>query len=633
MLSPQGRRVSLSRLFRAAGVAVVALSVPLPATENPAGPRPWIRIDAPNVTVFSNASERRTVQLSKSIERFIQVLEIFYPRLTVNTPVPTFVYVFNSDVSLTPYKPLYKGQPQAVAGYFLPSRDGNYITLNGHPRSDPLDVIFHEFTHYFVGNNLPRIPVWFSEGLAECYSTFESDARSAKIGKPIEHHLESLRYHTLLPLEDILAVTHDSELYNHGERRGLFYAQSWALVHYLLWGNIERRPQLVQFMKRIGRGEDSENAFLASFGTTHQALENELRRYIEQRRFHYSLGKFNQAKRIEIDPAVAMKEEDVFFGLGDLLVHFGIERLDEAKEHFRIALEIDPSHAGALAGLGRIERDRENLDEAIGYYEKAVATGGADYLIHFNFAETLARRRRSGHGLASSASGAGADRAGGPSDVERAQEHYRTSIAQNSRFGEAYLGYGRAILYAGGENMASAARLLEAGARLLPARTDVLVNLVILYDATGQHEKAARLVDEVLSEMGDPEALAAARQAIAETSGRPSPHEPEPPGTGAGTDGGDEGRTPEDPVVRPLEPDPTRRPPGSIQGDRIDKYNRRAEIFNEAVAVANKGDLKNAIEILEDLIARSPADDLTEQAIRLVKRMRLDAARMGIVLD
>ena len=38
----------------------------------------------------------------------------------------------------------------------------------------------------------------------------------------------------LLPVAQLLAVDETSALYNEGERRSIFYAESWALTHYLL---------------------------------------------------------------------------------------------------------------------------------------------------------------------------------------------------------------------------------------------------------------------------------------------------------------------------------------------------------------------------------------------------------------
>ena len=195
------------------------------------------------------------------------------------------------------------------------------------------------------------MPPWFSEGLAECYSTFQADKKRAQIGKPVMRHLETLRGHSLIPLSELLAVTHGSDDY-HGERSGIFYAESWALVHYLLWGNPERRPQLVEFLDQVGQGESADAAFSKGFGMTPEELENELRYYIEQGRFHYTVGKYKSLS-LDIAPDIApMRRADVLYRLGDLLAHLNDDRGPEAEDYFHEALRVDSSHAGAHAGLG-----------------------------------------------------------------------------------------------------------------------------------------------------------------------------------------------------------------------------------------------------------------------------------------
>ena len=63
--------------------------------------------------------------------------------------------------------PVYQGKVSEVAGYFQSGSDVNYITLTTevHGEQNPFDVIFHEYTHLFVNNNMGNPPTWFNEGL------------------------------------------------------------------------------------------------------------------------------------------------------------------------------------------------------------------------------------------------------------------------------------------------------------------------------------------------------------------------------------------------------------------------------------------------------------------------------------
>ena len=73
----------------------------------------------------------------------------------------------------------------------------------------------------------------------------------------IENHIFQLR-ERFIPLRELMAVRHDSPLYNEGDRRSIFYAESWALLHYFMVGKPERMPQLVKYLERYSAGASSE---------------------------------------------------------------------------------------------------------------------------------------------------------------------------------------------------------------------------------------------------------------------------------------------------------------------------------------------------------------------------------------
>ena len=69
-------------------------------------------------------------------------------------------------------------------------------------------------------SNSSPVPLWLNEGLAELYSTFESEDGKVAIGKPIERHVYWLRDQPLIPLRELFAVDVDSPTYNEGRRQG-----------------------------------------------------------------------------------------------------------------------------------------------------------------------------------------------------------------------------------------------------------------------------------------------------------------------------------------------------------------------------------------------------------------------------
>jgi hypothetical protein len=120
----------------------------------------WISIRSKNFALVGNASEKDLKRVGVRLEQFREVFSRLFPKTNFSSPVPTTVIVFKSDNSYRPFKPTPN-----TAGYFQAGTDVNYITLTTEVRGelDPFNVIFHEYTHLLVNNNVEKPPDWFNE--------------------------------------------------------------------------------------------------------------------------------------------------------------------------------------------------------------------------------------------------------------------------------------------------------------------------------------------------------------------------------------------------------------------------------------------------------------------------------------
>jgi Protein of unknown function (DUF1570) len=252
---------------------------------NVIAPRPsgadWRRIDSPNFIVIGDVGEGQLRDVARQFEGFRDTLsQILAPDATA-TAVPTIVIVFPNDRAFNPFRPVFNAKPVAVAGAFYGGRDVNYITLLASGETQSLRVLFHEYAHLITSNLTRNLPVWLSEGLAEFYSTYEPQGRRVLIGTPIESHLRLLNQQTPMPLATLIKVRHDSPLYNEGERRSLFYAQSWALTHMLLMGQPRRIAELSAFLQYMSGGLTEPDAWRKAFGDLQ--IDRELSQYVGSR--------------------------------------------------------------------------------------------------------------------------------------------------------------------------------------------------------------------------------------------------------------------------------------------------------------------------------------------------------------
>ena len=142
-------------------------------------------------------------------------------------------------------------------------------------------MIYHEYVHSLTADATRRLPAWANEGLAEFYSTFRSDpsGRTVERGRPVTQHVALLRQSPLIPLDTLLAVDRESPYYNEQSKQGIFYAESWALVHYLANGtNGSRRPQLADYLSRLAGGMPIDDSFRAAFHSDYAGIEKVLRK-------------------------------------------------------------------------------------------------------------------------------------------------------------------------------------------------------------------------------------------------------------------------------------------------------------------------------------------------------------------
>jgi tetratricopeptide (TPR) repeat protein len=379
-------------------VLIVVLSFIILFPTSSSGKESWIKLQSKNFTVIGNAGEDDITKLATSLEEFRHALSLLFPKANIETPVPTTVFLFKSHDSFRPFKPQYKGKTRDnVGGYFRRFPDGNYIALtNEAGGGDPLEVIFHEYEHFVVRNNLPNAPLWLNEGLAEYFSSFKTsdDYKKATLGYPKARHILTLREGHLLPLETLLAVNSKSPHYNENGKVGIFYAESWALIHYLILGNGGKRlPELSKFISGVSAGTSLEENFRQSFQADYKKIESELRSYVD--RFAFPVLNITFAKELDFAKEMQkapMTDAEVQFYLGDLLFRGG--RFDEAENYFQKSLKLDANFTSTKISLGILRMYEKKLPEAEQFFQSAITLDPANYLGHLNYARALRQEER-----------------------------------------------------------------------------------------------------------------------------------------------------------------------------------------------------------------------------------------------
>ena len=104
----------------------------------------------------------------------------------------------------------------------------------------------HECTHALLHANLPMVPLWLDEGLAEYFEMPETE-------RAFKHpHLSKLRWNLRFGMvRGVRSLEECQELEDMG---GEEYRFAWAWVHFMLHGPLPAHRALVHYLRDIQRG-------------------------------------------------------------------------------------------------------------------------------------------------------------------------------------------------------------------------------------------------------------------------------------------------------------------------------------------------------------------------------------------
>jgi tetratricopeptide (TPR) repeat protein len=340
---------------------------------------PWVRIRSANFELFTTASERAGRDL---IRHFEQVrgffLDVFGLKSTDRKAVR--IIAFHSEKEFAPYRP-----SEAATAFFTSGSEHDYIVMSSAD-AEHYGVAAHEYAHLLVGQVGGPIPVWLNEGLAELYSTLRQDGDKVLVGIPPPGRGQELLRGPWIPLGTLLSVGYDSPLYNERSRAGMFYSESWALVHML---NLDHnyRPHVSAMLDAL-KTSDSAAAFQQVYGKTLAQVQNDLQEYVTRETVHglaFKVSLEKSAESPEIEPHSGMLAK---LALAEMLAESPGKLAQATALYDRIAHDY-PHRWEVEAALGRVAyRERHNPD-AVTHFAQASKLGANDARMFVDYARAL----------------------------------------------------------------------------------------------------------------------------------------------------------------------------------------------------------------------------------------------------
>ena len=386
----------MKRLLALLGIALTLALSSLDGSTDVAqqsGPRlsrTWKRVTAGDIVAFSNASEKAMREKLDEIASFRLAFKRIYPTLRLDSPVPYRLVLFDGgQQALRRYAPRdERGRPiRFVSGYFSSEPDVNLIAL-GNGRSE---IVFHEFAHSFIDRNYHSLPLWLNEGLAEFHSTFQADWEKGRslMGRAPAARLRSLRFLSFIPVKELISddPAAVAKFWRDPLRIEMYYAESWALVHYLQIGRQQNAPaSFGRFVNAIELGMRPDQALREFFDVTPEQLDAELRRYIRRPTFNalsFDLPRLEEGD-LQVEP---LTEADVSYIEGDMLARVGA--FDDADAELARALRLDPAHVGARIALANVRLNQDRAAEAVDTLRPIVEAAPANFAATYGLAAAL----------------------------------------------------------------------------------------------------------------------------------------------------------------------------------------------------------------------------------------------------
>jgi Tfp pilus assembly protein PilF len=351
-------------------------------TASIAAEKPWTEVRSPHFRVLTNGSSDDARRVAHEFEQLRYVFATLFPTFRLDSGAPLLVLAARDEDTAKNLEPrLWKMKGAKPAGVFHHGWEKQFAMVRLDTWSQGArEVVYHEYTHSILHMNAHWLPVWLDEGIAEFYAYTRFDEHHIYVGAPTERY-RVMATAVPIPIETLITVNQRSPYYHDDDKVQMFYAESWALVHYLTFGpNMDGGKRMDQFFALMQKGMDQKKAFTQVFGDF-APMDKALQAYMTKFTFTSDI----LASPTDIDPKsfesrpLTMADTEAELGSFHLWTH----NLDVARPLVEQALKDDPKLGLAHEEMGFLlfaeGKDAQAMDE----FSRAYALDGTLYLSLF----------------------------------------------------------------------------------------------------------------------------------------------------------------------------------------------------------------------------------------------------------
>jgi len=234
-------------------------------------------------TIASDISQQVCFEAASLLEKSYTKFNLHLRRVPAQEKRVFRVYLFSGRAGYEAYtRDLVGHAKEGTAGLYYPVVK-QLLIWNVPDFENMMRTVRHEGFHQYLDRLVGDAPIWLNEGLAEYYEGSRLVKGSWSDGEVQIGHVELLREKGFLPLREFVRIR-PSAFYEPKAVHAA-YAQSWALVHFLLNSGAENREVFDRVLDALIAGARPIGAVEKTFTEPVLArLEPEFARYVRQLR-------------------------------------------------------------------------------------------------------------------------------------------------------------------------------------------------------------------------------------------------------------------------------------------------------------------------------------------------------------
>lgn len=359
---PDGRYPVGTRLIHIALAAAAALAVPLGLH---GAARDWSEVRSTEFVLRARIGDAHFDAVACDVQRVVGALR---PLQDVASPVASVaITAVDSERETRDLLPqFWEHRGARPVGAYWSGLHGHHIVVRVDTKAqERFRRVLHEYVHFVTHLEYPNPPRWLDEGLSELWTHAVIAADAIEIGRPVAKHLKAFRSgDRWIPLAELLSAP-ELPASRDGKKVALFYAESWALAHYLAF-------------ERTGGSLAFEIP-----GSAAAPTDEELRAYVRNIETSAASITIPIASGCGHNPVARRQISAVEWLVLKAQALADGERPEAAVPVILDALRLEPDNPRALETLGFVHFTGNRSGQAAEAFDRVIAAGRASYVSYF----------------------------------------------------------------------------------------------------------------------------------------------------------------------------------------------------------------------------------------------------------